>query len=267
MKKQFPELTFSFDSEQMEFFTNTSMSSRYSLLHKLSSVIHGLQGRVIHKKLSTNGMFYDRYQIRKCKRVIVSLDNSSWLLWYEAPLSIFATYNLHIVPFVFSSNLDLDIIDFSTITLRSGCCQYQFDHVCSEGIQPINYEISDTHINEDRFERISFLYKYANRSIYENLKHSIYNIFWIIRSGTGHISSGTVVPYYEKYRYRKNLTSIKVSFENKTYIVSNPQRPRRTKFPGFERIPQESEIVVMQFIEGEADVLWTVSGNEIRRYG
>jgi hypothetical protein len=267
MKNKFPELTFSYVSESRELSPNMSKMNMYSSKRRLLGLRQGMERECVQKNLNANGIVYDRYCTKQHHRTLLGLDNNSWLLWYGMVFTVFPKFFLPSVSLLFQDNLSVEIDPSFNVSLKGDYFLGRFDHFNSENVQPSKFRKFDTNSNGVHYIEVDFSYHFTTSSLYKRIKSSAFNIFWVIQTGTHIIQPVTLNYSYENDGYKKVLTNIDFSIENSRYTVFIPQRPRRSQFPGYERIPQESEIMIMKLIEGEGDVLWTVSGNEIKQYG
>ncbi len=59
------------------------------------------------------------------------------------------------------------------------------------------------------------------------------------------------------------LCGLKYLFDEITYLLFFPRNPRTNKFIGYESVPQDTELVIIRFIENDIDSIWIQRNKEI----
>ena len=85
--------------------------------------------------------------------------------------------------------------------------------------------------------------------------------------GTDQLRTPFLTAKYARRLDKGPIVSLKISFHDRFFLVLIPERNQKSVFHGSLKIPQDSEIIVLQFISEELDSAWAASENSIVRYG
>jgi hypothetical protein len=267
VKKQFPEIRFLLNSESAELFPHGSTMNKHYLVDIPLRLKRFREKNEVHKKLSASEIVYEVYKNKGHQRVLLRLEENSWLFWFGLPFSLMPRLRLPKIVFSFPEDISVKIDENWRLFLRANHCTGRLDSFCAGYTRPFSFSKSESNVNGKKDIKLEFLYCFKTRNPYKRIKYSAFDVFWIFQTGVNDFRVPKISPTYEKYRYRKALTNVDISLGDRRYGIFIPQRSGLVKFPGYERIAQKNEITVIKFVEGEADLLWTVSGNEIKQYG
>jgi len=233
--------------------TSKESACRRGLASLLNCAFHLRRIPCLRKSLSADGLDVDLLWTRKYRRTCLRFPDDLWLVWHGVLPGARMRPGQVSVPVTFSKDLLLDMGEKDN-SIGDGGYRCAFDVALSPCISA---ETPYAHPGgEDAsIESVDLRYRRYHRGPFD--------FFWMIRTSQGTAPAANMSLLYETSR----ASGVKLVLTDRSYLVFAAERPRKTPFPGCERIPEKAVLVVMKFIDEELDVLWAVEENEIRRYG